>query len=407
MNVLFANVPFVRYEGDQIFTGPNAGSRWPWTLPGETCYACFPFFLAYAASFLQEHGVEVGLYDGVARKQWDYPRVIADLISLDPKILVLEISTPLADEVLAVAEAVKGATGCKVVMVGPHVATYAEELAKKPFVDHCVRGEYENACLAIARGSDQRIFDYWPVDNIDTINGKNWLPYYPADCLHNYLEPTQRTPPIQHQVSTSRGCAWKCTFCQWPEVMNNRKYRVRKPEFVIDEVRRVRRHFGVGSILFDDDTWNIGTKRVAELCAGLKEIGVPWSMMGRTDASSLESFQWMADAGCIGMRFGVESFHQHLLDTVEKHMDAQKNFENLEYLVTNLRGIEFHLTTMREMPGEKPGEWEQDLKKLEFLARLAHSHGNVLHWQNSVCQTFPGTKLWQKGLPAKRAEVSK
>ena len=44
MRVLFVNVPFVKIdEGGQIHTGPNAGSRWPFTNAGYSGYGCFPF----------------------------------------------------------------------------------------------------------------------------------------------------------------------------------------------------------------------------------------------------------------------------------------------------------------------------------------------------------------------------
>lgn len=700
MRLLLANVPYVWYDGAQIFTGPNAGSRWPFLLKGRTDYACFPFFMANAVTYLQAHGVDTRFYDGVAQYHYDYDKVFSCIIADRPDVLVLEIATPTKKQVLAMAERVKAATGCKIVLVGPHVPTYAKELLALPFVDHCVKGEYEQGCLAIARGDTRRLIDYWPVDQIDTLDGKNWLPHWP-DYMGNYWDQSMATPRPQHPVSTSRGCVFKClagdtpintvegmipikdlvgkrigvftfekaesrakvcwgqnvrkygeneklvrvsfddgthidctpdhqfiafgwgnqfkdaweeiteakdlkpgahvkaikesrcgpkrnyvhvrwgrksgeskhrmvmewmvgrnllseeevhhedrnpgnnlpgnlkltkssaehfsfhpeiaermrqnnpaknmtpewrekigkavrglkrsdatrarmaegarrryenpeerrktgersanrvltdearanmavaqrkrysrpeerekmrivnhrvvsvewlpglhdvyclevpdtgwfyannvlvkncTFCQWPEVMNDRKYRVRSPEMVIDEIEQAKRRFKIGSLFFDDDTWNTGTKRVKLLCDGLKRIGLPWTMMGRADSSVLESYQWMQDAGCVGMRFGVESFHQHLLDRVEKHMDGQKNYENLAWLAQNMRGMEFHLTTMVNMPGEQPGEWEQDLEKLNRLKDIAGRHGNRLHWQTSECQTFPGTKLWQ------------
>ena len=59
MRVLLANVPFVKHDrAGQIYTGPNAGSRWPWTTKGYTSYACFPFLMGYA---FQRGRLPVGL----------------------------------------------------------------------------------------------------------------------------------------------------------------------------------------------------------------------------------------------------------------------------------------------------------------------------------------------------------
>jgi len=83
MKVLFANVPFIKFMDGQIHTGPNAGSRWPWTLPGPSFhnYAAYPFYMAYAITWLRHHGVEAGLYDGVAEKHASIESVKHSIVS--------------------------------------------------------------------------------------------------------------------------------------------------------------------------------------------------------------------------------------------------------------------------------------------------------------------------------------
>ena len=104
---------------------------------------------------------------------------------------------------------------------------------------------------------------------------------------------------------------------------------------------------GIQSIFFDDDTWNLGPARIAALCRGLKEIGLPWTMMGRIDTTERPLFDLMVDSGCVGMRFGVESFNQRLLDNTKKHLSAATSQENIRYLLTHFSGLEFHFTTMK------------------------------------------------------------
>src|SRR5262245_50817160 len=95
MTVLLANIPFIKEDKDGgIRTGPNAGSRWPWTGRGITNYAPFPFFMAYAVSYLRKHGIDAQFYDGVALKHWDYERVKDAIAAFEPEILVLETATP-------------------------------------------------------------------------------------------------------------------------------------------------------------------------------------------------------------------------------------------------------------------------------------------------------------------------
>ena len=440
MSILFLNIPFLKFDDKGgIYTGPNAGSRWPWTAPGKTVYAPFPFFMAYAVSYLRENGVEATLYDAVAEKHWDEDLVKKTVSSHKPEILFIEVSTPLVRKASEFAQWTKATLGSRIVMVGPHVHAYANDLIKKPFVDHCVVGEYELAALDIVRKGEQAkpIYTFEHLQDINQINGHNFLPFRNFAILHNYWEPTMNTPRPQLTISTSRGCPFKCTYCQWPKVMNNGQYRNRAPEFVIDEIRSVIRDYanrkssmtsisdnarinfgnlrqrrlsplkalsntllGTGceirSILFDDDTWNLGPTRIKELCTGLKNIGLPWTMMGRIDTSSLDIYDLMVETGCVGMRFGIESFNQRLLDNTKKHLDAKKSYDNIRYLFSRFSNMEFHFTTMKNLPGEKPEDWENDLNLLNELKALGEKSGNRVHWQNSDCIAFPGTELWDE-----------
>jgi radical SAM superfamily enzyme YgiQ (UPF0313 family) len=451
--MLVANIPFIKYDRNgQIYTGPNAGSRWPFTLPGHTAYAPFPFFMAWAVSYLKQNGVAADFYDGVALRQWDYAAVRRDLAAYRPEILVLETATPTLNIIREFAKWARDSFGSRIVLTGPHVATFADELLKEPWVDHCVVGEYEKPLLDIARrrGDAQRKYVYDHVANLDDIDGKPWLPYRPMDYLFNYWDQSMATPRGQLAVSTSRGCPFKCTYCQWPKVMNDGSYRTRRPDVVIDEIKTViaeyreflsrralnqnalqaaaqleqqnqsaaaealRRHSngilpggvryripendsaGIQSIFFDDDTWNLGVERVKQLCKGLKEIGIPWTMMGRIDTTPLPTYDIMVESGCVGMRFGVESFNQKLLDNSKKHLSAMKSYENIKYLITRFSNMEFHFTTMKNMPGETDADWQRDQELLTSLQELGKDKKNRVHWQNSDCVAFPGTELWEE-----------
>jgi len=58
--------------------------------------------------------------------------------------------------------------------------------------------------------------------------------------------------------------------------------------------------------------------------------------------------------------------------------------------------MEFHFTTMKNLPGEKNGSWENDQTILKELEQLGTKNNNVVHWQISDCVPFPGTELWEE-----------
>jgi radical SAM superfamily enzyme YgiQ (UPF0313 family) len=465
MRVLFVNVPFVKVdESGQIHTGPNAGSRWPFTNAGYSSYGCFPFFMAYAVSYLRGHGVDADFYDAVAARHWDLGLVRAEIARRRPSVVFFETSTPLFRAIADTARWTKEHLGARIVFVGPHVQAYAEDILALPFADHAIMGEYERPALDIVEhaangtaGKAKRLYEFELLEELDTLGGANLMPHRPLDLLWEYYDPSMDTPRVQLTVSTSRGCPFKCTYCQWPKVMNNGSYRFRKPETVLDEIRTVirdhaayvaelrrslggqelalyglcnqrlagadallgRRDFpqaaaafaeaqelqralasleagGVRSIFFDDDTWNLGKRRVQALCAGLKDIGLPWTMMGRIDTTGSELFDLMVDSGCVGMRFGIESFSQRLLDNTKKNLDARQSYETVKQLITRHNNLEFHFTTMRNLPGETPQDWQTDQQILTDLQALGARNNNRIHWQNSSCIPFPGTELWEE-----------
>lgn len=468
MKVLFANIPFVKYDSKgNIYTGPNAGSRWPWTSPGLTDYACFPFFMSYAVSYLIKHGIDANFYDGVALKHWDYELVKSHIAKFQPDILFLETSTPLFPIIKKLARWSKESFSSRIVLVGPHIQAYANDLINESFIDHCIVGEYEKPALDIVSKLDKAnpIYVYDHIKDINLINGENFLPFRHQDYLYNYWDSSMNTPRPQLTVSTSRGCPFKCTYCQWPKVMNNGQYRNRLPELVIDEIKTVISTYqdfinnlkaeaqinyhhlikkqselnhkfrqyankgkvtqaiylyseecrianllnqkGIQSIFFDDDTWNLGSQRITELCQGLKDIGLPWTMMGRIDTTSLEIYDLMVESGCVGMRFGVESFNQKLLDNTKKNLSAKKSYENIKYLITRFSGMEFHFTTMKNLPGETEQDWDNDLKILKKLKEIGANLNNNIHWQNSDCVAFPGTELWEEMVALGKGEELK
>jgi len=440
MRALFVNTPFVKHDSaGRTRTGPNAGSRWPWTEQGITEYACFPFFMAYAVRYLELHGIDADFYDAVARKHWDYQVVRRTIAAATPEIIFFETSTPLYRTIAELATWAKEQLGARVVLVGPHVHTFAEQLLHEPFVDHCVVGEYEQPALEIARDpkNAKKLYTFKHLEDINRIAGTNFTPHRPLEHLFSYWDPSMQTARVQLQVNTSRGCPFKCTYCQWPKVMNNGTYRAREPELVIEEIREVVQQYRenyrsgtfrlrgtvreiaalrngyqsltrtiknsrtrwkgeIGSIFFDDDTWNLGPRRVSELCRGLKDLGLPWTMMGRIDTTSLQLYDLMVECGCVGMRFGIESFNQRLLDNTKKRLDARVSLENVRYLLTRYSNLEFHFTTMKNLPGESEEDWRQDEILLKELRTLGEKSGNRVHWQNSDCVAFPGTELWDE-----------
>jgi len=200
--------------------------------------------------------------------------------------------------------------------------------------------------------------------------------------------PTNRP---QLQIYGSKGCPFRCSFCMWPHTMYQGKVTLRKPEKIAEEIKYCVNKFGYKSVFFDDDTFNLGTERISRLCDELKIIGLPWTMMGRLDCSPDWLYDKMVECGCVGMRFGIESFNHEVLKRINKGIERVDFKKTLEYLSKMYPSIYIHVTMMKNLPGQTEVIHMRDM---EILHDLGFSMENIFRsYQLSSCAPFPGTKM--------------
>lgn len=392
MRVLLTNPPWVTDER----RGVVAGSRWSHSITG---YKPFPFFLAYAAAVLEEGGHEVMAIDAVA-SDLDDESFIREVRRFSPEVTVMETSTPSIKSNLVVAERVKEETECRLVLCGPHVSALPEEALRNEFVDFVAIGEYEFTLLelveALEERRDPRVRGIAfrtregvtvterrpPVDPLDR------LPFparhlFPMHAYHELF--CQHRPNLQ--MLTSRGCPYRCIFCLWPSTIYfGRKHRPHSPGRVVNEMEHVIEEYNPREIYFDDDTATLPRDRILEICALIRERGISakWSMMGHVMTVDREMLGEMAAAGCIGIKFGVESADPEILRRSKKYLKLEKVKRVVGWCKE--LGIKSHLTFLLGLPGESV----DSIKKTINFA-LSVDPDSV---QFSIAVPFPGTEFY-------------
>jgi len=400
MKVLLTNPPWIVAKK----RGVVAGSRWSFlTGPGlEGGYKPFPFFLAYAAAVLEQQKHDVGAIDACAL-DLDEEAFIGEIRKKSPDILVMEIATASAKPNLMLCKRIKEEVGCSVVLCGPHVSALPREiLLQNEFIDYVLIGEYEFTLrgliqalengenlngvkgIALRRNGDVIITPRRPpIDPLDQ------LPYparhlFPMD---RYNEPFCRHSP-NLQMLTSRGCPYRCIFCLWPQVLyGERRHRAHTPERVANEVEHVVGKYHPQEIYFDDDTGTISKKRILDICKLFQErgINIKWSIMGHILTVDKEMLEKMAEVGCVGIKFGVESADLEILRKAKKDMDLNKVGQVVRWCKD--LDIKCHLTFTFGLPGETKKSIEKTIK---FALGLDPDS-----MQFSMTVPFPGTELYE------------
>lgn len=393
MKILLVNPPFRKYkkqyepiwrlnETVPSIWGVRAGSRWPHHFPAGKGYCPFPFFMAYATSMLKKEfpNDKVFLYDAIALKH-SYLQFYNNAKNMKPDIIIQEVHQPSFTIDRIIAEQLKKTLNCKIIWTGPY-PTVKPELIDLPFIDAICRGEYDLNILD-AINSDG-IHDYKTVEDIDS------LPYperndVPLEQYSDHFASDGRINGLQIQLWGSRSCPYKCRFCIRPPVMFNNKLRLRKPKFILEEVKYLVEKYKPNALYWDDDTFNIGNERIQEICRGLIPIlkgKITWACMARADTSSDETFKLMAEAGCNAIKFGVESPNQETIDLLNKKLDI-KTVIYATKLCQNL-GMWVHLTFMYGIPGTDIKKEIEDIKN--FIRKVKPNS-----WQISDLRGYEGT----------------
>lgn len=397
----------------------RAGSRWPFSVIKRRTdclcdYLPFPFYLAYATALLEQAGFETTALDAIALNR-DEDQTLAEIAALRPDLVVIESTTPTFGQDGLFFRRLKQDIGCRIVVTGAHVTAFPREsLELSADIDFILAGEYEFAlrqlCEALRANPaapalanipglglrrDGRI--HGPaakavIDNLDDLPFPAWhqFPVRGRACWDFYWDNICQLKPAA-QMHASRGCPFHCNFCVWNAVMySQQKVRAFSPARIADEMEALIQRFGVREIYFDDDNFTGSKPHVLALCAEIKRRGldrsVQWSAMGDIMVCDEPMLAAMAEAGCIAMKFGVESGDPAILKAIRKPVNLDKAMR-MATRATRL-GIKTHATFSVGLLGETR---ESMQKTLDFAKAI-----DVDTIQISITTPFPGTAFYNQ-----------
>jgi len=413
MKILFANPPCqikLRNGEERYFV--RAGSRWPFSVKKKRekklNYLPFPFYLAYAAALLEKEGFLVEGLDAIALNQTE-KEFLVQVKQIKPDLILFETSTPTINHDYTLVKKIKRINKKIVIcLAGPHVSVFPKEAFKGSPVDFVFQREYELAfrdfCLKLREGKS-----YTQIPGLVFKKGKqikinppqliediNQLPF-PARHLFptkELADPTlywdgfcQFKPAIQ--MHATRGCPFRCNFCMWNQVMyQNGPYRLFAPKRIVEEMREVQEKYGAREIYFDDDTFTANKEHVLALCREIRKrkLKIHWSVMGDAIVTDEEMVKAMSRAGCLGMKFGVESGNQAILRRIEKPVDIAKLKQFTHWCAK--RKIKTHATFTFGLSGETKKTMEDTLNLAKEL--------DVDSVQFSITTPFPGTRYYDE-----------
>lgn len=328
-----------------------------------------PVGLGYLSEVLQINNIEHEVVD--MRLGYNEAKLKSKIMFYQPDLIVISMMTLLHKITYQMMENIRNVfPKIRIVAGGPHVSTFREKVLQQcaavdfgitqegelTLLELCQGKSYEEIKGFIFRDDDRIVFTGQRpfIENLDELP----FPKYEKFSLKEYL--TDEIP-----ILTSRGCPYSCIYCPVKTAIG-RKYRVRNPQKIADEIEywyeKGYRHFGVV-----DDNFLMNKTRVLNLCSEIKkrkltdnEFRCPNGV--RADQCDREILSSLKEVGFKYLAIGVEGGNDRVLASIKKG----EKIEVIKKAISQATELGFEVILFFLVGS--PGETWQDLENSVELA---------------------------------------
>ena len=364
-----------------------------------------PLGMLYLASALRRAGHEVQWHEASSASE-----LIRGLRERRAQVVGFGASTGMHTLYLDWAGRIRDELGIPILFGGPH-PTFVPDMVHHAAVDAIFIGESEKSIVEyLDMASEGRwgtpVSGVWykqPGDqkNRELIKGPvrapplelDTLPWPALDLVYDRY-PARGRYGVKPFMA-SRGCAYRCTYCANAAYLSlyGREVpalRLRSPARVIDEIRWVKRTWGLRLAWLADASLLTEPQWAAELVSRIRaEVRVPFFCKVRPDHIDRAAAKMLGQAGCFAVGLGVESGDPAIRRRVLGRPIADETIERACHLLHEA-GVRVLTFNMLGIPTES---WESALATLDLNIRCRADYAEAM-----LLQPYPGTPIatWAK-----------
>ena len=366
-----------------------------------------PLGLGYIASYIKKYGgYDTEIIDFIESQD----QLNNAIKESSPDIVGFTAVTSNYQYVTELAEILRCKTDVPFIIGGPHISAMPESMAK--VFDVGVIGEGEQTTLELMqtlttisqiddidgivhRVNDELVFNSprEPIKQLDDIPHPNRdifdMDYYlkKHDILSNRKLVRGAT------MLTSRGCPFKCVYCQASSVWGNVRYHSAK--YVLDEIKYLIDTYNVEAINIIDDLCIADKTRLKRIVQMIENNGInkqiQFNINGRANLLTEDRVRLIKRMNAVQISIGFESGSEKVLNYLKGGTVTQNQNINALELAKKYKipvGAQFMIGT----PGESMNDLECTLKFIE------HYKNWMSHINLNITTPLPGTQLWNYAL---------
>lgn len=242
--------------------------------------------------------------------------------------------------------------------------------------------------IAFKNGDDVIIND--PRELIQDIDNIPFPAYdlFPMDYYRLLRMPHCVNSDFIMLMLSGRGCTFECNFCY----RMDKGFRPRSSECIIEEVKLLKKKYGITYVAFSDELLMSSSERTVNLCNVFikANIGIKWYCNGRLNYAKPDVLALMKKAGCVFINYGIEAMDDTVLKNMRKALSTSQIIKGIE--ATLAAGISPGFNIIFGNIGDNSATLE---KGVEFL--LKYDDGAQQRTIRPVTP-YPGSPLYYEAI---------
>lgn len=308
----------------------------------------FPMAMAAVAAVLKREGYDVEIYNQAMNH---YPeshlQQYLEVNTFDAVGLSFIAGYYEYRKALKISEAVNRVKKRPFYMIGGHGPSPEPEFfLRKTGADAVVLGEGEATVLELMDAlNNKRAFNhikgiafrnddrYFINERRPLIKNIDALPFPAYDMFPMEYYRLLRMPHCSNidfimPMLSGRGCTFECNFCY----RLDEGFRPRSNESIIEEIKMLKKDYGITYIAFGDELLMSSRERTISLCNDFlkHKLDIKWDCNGRLNYAGGDVLDLMKKAGCVFINYGIEAMDDRILKNMNKALTVKQVIKGIE-----------------------------------------------------------------------------